>query len=171
VPVIRRAEETDLAALCELRRAWTEENHGEQRDDEYEERFAGWLAREESRRAAWLAEADGDAVGMVNLAVFERMPQPGSVPRYWGYLSNMYVLPGYRNRGIGGLLVAALLAYADAAGFVRVVLSPSERSVPFYQRAGFGGADMLMVRVAQSQVPSSNQGNVHGGAQDSDSGG
>jgi len=27
-----------------------------------------------------------------------------------------------------------------------VVLSPSERSIPFYQRAGFGAADVLMVR-------------------------
>ena len=56
------------------------------------------------------------------------------------------MLAAYRNEGIGGQLLRALLGYADEEGFVRVVLSPSERSVPFYERAGFGPADGLMVR-------------------------
>jgi len=35
--------------------------------------------------------------------------------------------------------------YARQHHLARVVLSPSERSIPFYQRAGFGPADILMV--------------------------
>ena len=42
------------------------------------------------------------------------------------------MLAAYRNEGIGGQLLRALLGYADEEGFVRVLLSPSERSVPFY---------------------------------------
>ena len=56
------------------------------------------------------------------------------------------MLAAYRNEGIGDQLLRALLGYADEEGFVRVVLSPSERSVPFYERAGFGPADALMLR-------------------------
>lgn len=56
------------------------------------------------------------------------------------------MLAAYRNRGIGRRLVTALLAYADAEELVRVVLSPSARSVPFYTRLGFGPADMLLAR-------------------------
>jgi len=51
-----------------------------------------------------------------------------------------------RNRGIGSQLVSAALSYADQNGFVRVVLSPTERSIPLYERAGFGPADALMLR-------------------------
>jgi len=43
-------------------------------------------------------------------------------------------------------LLAALLAYADSSGFVRVVLRPTERAIPFYQRAGFGANGGLLVR-------------------------
>jgi predicted acetyltransferase len=43
-------------------------------------------------------------------------------------------------------LVSAALNYADENGFARVVLSPTERSIPLYERAGFGPADALMLR-------------------------
>jgi hypothetical protein len=37
-------------------------------------------------------------------------------------------------------------ADARRVGLVRVVLHPSDRAVPFYERAGFGPADMLMAQ-------------------------
>jgi GNAT superfamily N-acetyltransferase len=83
---------------------------------------------------------------MMNLAVFERMPRPGRPPSRWGYLGNAFVLAAYRNRGIGAQLIDAALDYADRNGFVRVVLSPTCRSVPFYERAGFGPASALLLR-------------------------
>ena len=64
------------------------------------------------------------------------------------------MLAAYRNEGIGGQLLRALLGYADEEGFVRVVLSPSERSVPFYERAGFGPADGLMLRTPPQMTDS-----------------
>jgi GNAT superfamily N-acetyltransferase len=83
---------------------------------------------------------------MMNLAVFDRMPQPGREPGSWGYLANSFVLGAHRNRGTGSRLLGALLAHADGHGYVRVVLSPSPRAVPFYERAGFTQASELMVR-------------------------
>lgn len=114
-------------------------------DAGFEARFQDWLDREGDRRLCWLAEVDGEPAGMVNLAVFTRMPRPGKPDSSWGYLGNAYVRPGHRDRGVGSALVAALLAYARAQGLVRVVLSPSARSVPFYERAGFHRADELML--------------------------
>jgi len=83
---------------------------------------------------------------MMNLAIFERMPRPGHEPSRWGYLGNAFILEAYRNQGIGTRLLNAVLGYADENHLARVVLSPSDRSVPFYQRAGFGPADSLMLR-------------------------
>jgi hypothetical protein len=45
----------------------------------------------------------------------------------------------------GGQLLDAVLSHAAGNGFARVVLSPSERSVPFYLRAGSGPADTLLL--------------------------
>ena len=146
---IRRAADTDLTALAALRReTGTEQDGGHPGPDfdpGFEERFAAWFARESSRRITWLAEADGRLVGAMGLAVFERMPRPGRAPTRWGYLSNAFVLAEYRNRGIGSQLLAAILAHAGEHDFARVVLSPSDRSIPFYQRAGFAPANELLV--------------------------
>jgi GNAT superfamily N-acetyltransferase len=144
--VIRRAEDADIAAIVQLRREWTREEHGDIADPDFEENLAAWFAQEWSRRILWLAEVGGRPAGMMNLAIYERMPRPGRALSRWGYLGNVFVLAAYRNRGIGSRLVSAALNYADQNGFVRLVLSPSERSIPLYERAGFGPADALMLR-------------------------
>ena len=155
--VIRRAEDADLAAIVQLRREWTREEHGDMADPDFEENLAAWYGREWSRRIIWLAEVDGRPAGMMNLAVYERMPRPGRALSRWGYLGNVFVLAEYRNRGIGSRLVSAALNYADHNGFVRVVLSPTERSVPLYERAGFGPASTLMLRPPQVPDGSASQ--------------
>src|ERR1700729_1762933 len=143
--VIRRAEDADLPAIARLRRESSAEQDGDGADPAFEERFAAWYARESSRRITWLAEVDGRLAGAMNLSVFERMPRPGHAPSRWGYLGNAFVLATYRDQGVGGQLLDAVLGYASENGFVRVVLSPSERSIPFYERAGFGPADALLL--------------------------
>jgi GNAT superfamily N-acetyltransferase len=145
-PVIRIAGPADGPAVAALRRAWTAEDHGDVADPDYEARFLDWYERESDRRISWLAEASGEPVGMMNLAIFERMPRPGRETGTWGYLANAFVLGPYRNQGIGALLLTALLAYADGQGYVRVVLRPSERAVPFYLRAGFEADGGFLVR-------------------------
>ena len=125
-PVIRIAGDADAPALAALRRAWTAEQYGPVDDEGFEARFLDWYERESARRVSWLAEVSGEPVGMMNLAVFDRMPQPGRDPGSWGYLANAFVLAAYRDQGIGSLLLRALLAYADEHGYVRVVLNPSD---------------------------------------------
>lgn len=151
--MIRRARQPDLLAIARLRRDWTQEQDGTQGDPGFDRRFADWFARESSRRLTWVAAADGRLVGMMNLTVFERMPRPGRPTVSWGYLGNAFVLAAYRNQGIGGQLMSTVLRYADEQGFARVVLSPTERAIPFYERAGFGPADALMMRVPERPQP------------------
>jgi len=145
-PVIRIAAADDAPALAALRRTWTQEQHGDIEDEEFEARFLDWYEREAGRRISWLAEVAGEPVGMMNLAVFDRMPQPGREAGTWGYLANAFVLAAYRGQGIGTLLLRALLTHTDESGYVRVVLRPSRRAIPFYRRAGFAADSELMVR-------------------------
>lgn len=143
---VRTAGTTDVDALGALRRQWVEEQGATGPDPGFADRFDAWFKDEMRQRTFWIAEIAGAPVGMVNLLTFTRMPTPGRSAGAWGYLGNMYVTPERRNEGIGGLLLTALLAHADAAGLERVVLSPTERSVPFYRRAGFDAADQLLLR-------------------------
>jgi GNAT superfamily N-acetyltransferase len=153
VTEIRVATADDRHDIAALRRTWTEENAGHPVDDPtFEQRFEAWFEREQHQRVTWLAYDEGEPVGMLNLLVFTRMPFPTDAdtarPTQWGYLANCFVVAGHRNRGVGEALVTACSAYADEHGFARIVLSPTERSVPFYTRAGFAPATSLMVRSA-----------------------
>jgi GNAT superfamily N-acetyltransferase len=115
-------------------------------DPAYDEAYEAWWQREYGLRVSWVAEVSGHPVGMLNMCVFSRMPAPGRLDSRWGYLANLFVLADHRNAGIGAQLLADCLAFAREQRFVRVVLSPSERSVPFYRRAGFRpAADNLML--------------------------
>jgi GNAT superfamily N-acetyltransferase len=144
---VRRAALADVPALAALRRAWVEENAGEPVDDDgFEDAFADWYAAEQDQRVTWLGVVEGRPVAMLNLLVFTRMPRPGMRPSHWGYLANFYVEPEHRSRGVGQALLDACTTYADEHDFVRIVLSPSERSVPLYLRAGFGPATSLLLR-------------------------
>jgi GNAT superfamily N-acetyltransferase len=142
---VRLALPADGPAVAALRAGWTAEWSGPVEDEAYAGRFADWWAAEAGRRLTWVAWVDERAVGMMNLAVFDRMPRPGQAPSRWGYLGNAFVLAPWRSQGIGTELLSALLGYARSAGFVRIVLSPSERSIPFYARAGFGPASSLLL--------------------------
>ncbi|MGA9343625.1 MAG: GNAT family N-acetyltransferase [Nocardioidaceae bacterium] len=148
---IRIARPGDSAAVASLRRAWTEEQAGEPIDDDgFDGEFDSWFAREADQRVTWLAEDGDDPVGMLNMLVFTRMPRPRSAserrPKQWGYIANFYVRADWRNAGVGRMLLDEAVEHADDHGFARIVLSPSELSVPLYARAGFVPATSLMIR-------------------------
>jgi predicted GNAT family N-acyltransferase len=54
-----------------------------------------------------------------------------------GRIGRMAVLPPWRGRGAGTLLLNALLAAARENGYRRVYLHAQLSAQPFYQRAGF----------------------------------
>ena len=160
--MIRIAGSADAGALAELRARWIVERRSVGPDATFAERFAAWFATESHQRTFWLATEDDEPVGMANLLAFERMPGPGIDAGRWGYLGNMFVRAEHRNAGIGHLLLAAVVANADARGLERIVLSPSERSVSFYRSAGFGDAHQLLLRPGAGEgVPPSEHAPPH----------
>ncbi len=148
---VRVAAGDDDIALAYLRSLWT----GVEPDAVFEKRLSDWLASEGDRRTTWLAWVGQDVIGMASLFEYRRMPRPGRDESRWGYLSNMFVRDEFRNQGVGSALLSEIVAIAEQRGYARVVLSPSERAVPFYQRAGFvvpddpKAGDPLLVRPAR----------------------
>jgi GNAT superfamily N-acetyltransferase len=147
--IVRVADPGDVGALATLRSLWTADAGA---DPEFEQRMAAWLAVEGERRTTWLAALGGAPVGMASMLEYRRMPRPDRPDSRWGYVSNMFVRADIRNRGVGTALLTAIIGAADERGYARLVLSPSERALRFYRRAGFVvpddavGDDRLLVR-------------------------
>jgi GNAT superfamily N-acetyltransferase len=113
--------------------------------DDFADRMRRWWDQQSGHRVAWLVRAPhGEAVAMANLLVFTRMPRPGVPDVHWAYVANVWVDPAHRRRGVGRLLMESVVCWAREARMLRVVLNPSEVSVPLYRGLGFTPADNLL---------------------------
>lgn len=54
-----------------------------------------------------------------------------------GHIGRMAVLKGWRNRGVGGLMLQKLMERAKGRGDREIVLSAQVHAVPFYRAHGF----------------------------------
>jgi GNAT superfamily N-acetyltransferase len=134
---VRLTGPADIATIASLRAQWT----GATSDEDFERHMRAWLAAEGERRLVWLAMLGSEPAGLASMLEYRRMPRPDRLDSRWGYVGNMFVREDLRNRGIGSALLAAIVAESEARGYARLVLSPTERAVPLYHRAGFVDAD------------------------------
>jgi GNAT superfamily N-acetyltransferase len=143
--VVRQATSADLPALTILRAAWgAAQGRTAGEGDDLGERLRRWWERQGGLRVAWLATEGERPVGMVTLAVFERMPHEGAPDARWAHLANLWVEPDRRRRGVASTLVTTAVDWARAEGMERIVLNPSEMSRPLYEALGFRPADDLV---------------------------
>ncbi len=144
---VRLARRADARALAQLRYAFRSEMAApEEPEEAFLERLTAWLAErlEGSTWTAWVACASGQPVGMCMVQLVEKVPNPVAEPERLGYVSSMFVRPGWRGHGTGGRLLAAALDFCRHSGAETVVLWPSPRSVPLYRRHGFRSAGEVM---------------------------
>lgn len=86
----------------------------------------------------WVAET-GDRELVAHMAVFivQAIPRPSRVRDQWGYLTDCYTRPAFRNRGVGRELLAHVVTWAEKQDLEMLIVWPSDQSESFYARAGF----------------------------------
>ncbi|WP_051724178.1 GNAT family N-acetyltransferase [Micromonospora chokoriensis] len=136
---VRAATAADAAALAGLRwRRLTEERGYTGTDHaDFVEAFVGWVTEHLPTHLPFLAEVDGDVVGMAWLMVADRVPTPVHRSRQSGDVQAVYVVPERRGNGIGAALLEEVLAEARRRDLEHVTVHSSRRAVPLYQRVGF----------------------------------
>jgi GNAT superfamily N-acetyltransferase len=153
---VRQARTADAPVLARLRWAFKQEDYegeGEQGEPAAPARSVadaeGWLRERlgNGRWLAWVVESGGETCGHVFLQLVERIPEPYEDNTPVGYVTNFYVVPSQRNRGVGTALLEALRQHARSRGIEVLIVWPSERSAPLYRRAGFRpSAELLEAR-------------------------
>ncbi len=148
-PIVEPATDRDVAALAHLRWRLYAEQNGEPAEppDVYRDRFAAFasvaLGSDEWR--AWVARGDRGLVGAMWLHTVPRVPVPGKHAGPIGYLTNVYVAPEHRNRGLGARMLDRVTAWCREEGYSLVIVWPTERSNTFYRRSGFDRPDEPLV--------------------------
>lgn len=143
---IRESKSSETADLARLR--WASNGEGQSATDgdveDYVRSFATWWERRDDFVA--LVAADEERIVAIGfLALASRVPVPGALDRRTGDIQSVYVLPEYRNQGIGSMLVKALVDRGRSAGCSRVTVHSGSRSIPVYERVGFQHSGQLMM--------------------------
>jgi GNAT superfamily N-acetyltransferase len=86
---------------------------------------------------------DGDIASQVFVQRITKVPKPSKLHDAFGYVSNVYTKPAYRGQGIGSNLLARVKTWAKEQDFEFLIAWPSEASVRFYERAGFGATEAV----------------------------
>jgi len=95
----------------------------------------------------WVAEDPAGARRLIANAFLQRVdkvPRPYQRPRSWGYITNVYVDPAWRDHGLGRAVMEVAVASAREEGLDTLLLWPSPRAIRFYERAGFAPATDAM---------------------------
>jgi len=153
---VRRAGAEDAPALARLRWRWRIEERGEQHDsrDQFVHYFATWVMDNLATHLPFVVEADGRVVGMAFLALLNRVPTPGRLDRRGADIQSVYVVPEFRDAGVGTVLLAALRQEARNRELEIVTVHSSERAVSLYQRGGFEGSPRRLHWQVSDEDPS-----------------
>jgi ribosomal protein S18 acetylase RimI-like enzyme len=128
-PTIRTATPSDAGAVSEL---LLEFNGEALSPDELAERMVQAVGLE----TVFLGQLEGRLAG---LAVLRTIPTL-SAPEDWAELTELYVRPPDRRRGVGKALVGAAIQYAHSRGCTQVhlLVDPENRAaLSFYTAVGF----------------------------------
>jgi GNAT superfamily N-acetyltransferase len=125
--IVRKAGVADAATLAELRGIEAAKLAA----------YAGWVAAHAETHLPFVAEVDGYVVGVAWLLLAQRSPSNESLDRWYGDVQSVVVREEYRNNGVGGALMAAILAEARTRCLVYVTVHSARRAVDFYLRNGF----------------------------------
>jgi GNAT superfamily N-acetyltransferase len=103
---------------------------------------------------AWLVEHQGQIVAGGGLQLRTLQPRPGFVrgePE--GLVVSMWTEPSHRRRGLGSLVLDAILQWCRARRIRRLTLHASDEGRPLYERFGFRPTNEMRLELAPSDAP------------------
>lgn len=141
---IRMAGKEDIDQLINMRWDFTMEYDldGKLKDEKYndfhDECKAFLLnAFESDNWYIWVAEEDGELVSNIYVELIQKVPRPGRVTHPFAYMTNVYTIPEYRGKGIGGQLLSSINAWAKEQRYEFIIVWPSDEGIRFYERNGY----------------------------------
>ncbi len=154
-PVIRRATSADLPRLGSLGALLVQEHHDFDAlrflaaSNQTPDRYASFLGSQidDPDVVLLVAESDGGVIGYAYAAIegYDWMSLRGPA----AVLHDLVVDPGHRGRGVGRLLLDAMLSHLESRGAPRVVLSTAERNESaqrLFEHRGFRRTMVEMTR-------------------------
>lgn len=139
---IRLAEAKDLKQLIKMRWNFTIEDDESKRNesfDEFETECQGFLEHALKSRQwfIWVVEENGKIVSHIYIELIQKVPRPGRITHPFAYMTNVYTVPEYRNKGIGSKLLRTINHWIKENNYEFVIVWPSDEAIPYYKKNGY----------------------------------
>ncbi len=92
----------------------------------------------------FLVEEEERVIGGCGLSLFRIPPKSAQISGFYAYLSNMYIEPEFRRRGIGKSLVKHVVDYCKSKHIALIFLHASDKGLLLYNTLGFESSQKLM---------------------------
>ena len=149
---IHVATSADWRTLAEMRyRFRTEVGSPTETKSRFVRRCTSWMKKafgaDASTWRCWVIEDSKQLLGHVCVQLFEKIPNPLNEPEAHAYLTNFYVVPEMRGRGLGRKLLNKALSWCRAQDADAVILWATAESKSLYRRCGLlEPSDILELR-------------------------
>jgi len=136
---IRLATEADVAILSQMRFALRTKPENVETEKAFLERCTEWMRNhlENDSWRCWIVEEDDSIMGALWLQLVEKIPNPTSESEFFAYITNVFVKESARGKGLGSKLLSEAFAFCEQQKVETVILWPTEKSRPLYERHGF----------------------------------
>ncbi|WP_456276361.1 GNAT family N-acetyltransferase [Bacillus sp. AK128] len=140
--MIRLAKERDITELIQMRWDFTIEYDESKKDSsfaDFEKECRSFLesAIKQDQWFIWVAEEEGKVVSHIYIELIQKVPRPGRTTHPFAYMTNVYTVPGYRNKGIGSEMLTVINNWIKENKYEFVIVWPSEDSINYYKKNGY----------------------------------
>lgn len=92
----------------------------------------------------FLVEDDSKIIGGCGISIFRIPPQLSQPTGIYAYLSNMFVEPEHRRKGVGKKLMEYIVNYCQEQQIGLLLLHASNEGLPLYRSLGFLASPKLL---------------------------
>lgn len=94
---------------------------------------------------AWLAIENKRIIGISGLCFYTLLPLYGNLSGGIAYITNVYIEPVYRHRGIATYLFEKTIEEAKSLGYTRLCLHATDKGRQLYKKYAFRDINMEMI--------------------------
>ncbi|WP_026907276.1 GNAT family N-acetyltransferase [Paucisalibacillus globulus] len=139
---IRLAEMKDIKQLIKMRWDFTiehDESKANESYDDFEKECQTFLKNALNGRDwfIWVAEENDRVVSHIYIELIQKVPRPGRITHPFAYMTNVFTIPEYRNKGIGSKLLRSINKWIEENNYEFVIVWPSDDAINYYEKNGY----------------------------------
>ncbi|ASK64179.1 GNAT family N-acetyltransferase [Virgibacillus phasianinus] len=139
---IRLAKTKDIDQLIKMRWDFTieyDENKEKESYDDFKKECCSFLNDALNNRQwfIWVAEENERIISHIYIELIHKVPRPGRKTYPFAYMTNVYTVPEYRNKGVGGEVLSSVNHRVKENNYEFVIVWPSEESINYYKKNGY----------------------------------